>query len=56
MSRISSQAIKHFQWRPPATLYDDVQKIARRAGTSMNYEVTRLVRSGIDRDKQEAKK
>jgi len=48
---MTSGGIKPFQWRPPAKLYDEVQKVAQRAGTSMNYEVTRLIRWALDAEK-----
>lgn len=48
--------IKPFQWRPPAKLYDDIRKVADRAGTSMNYEVSRLVRRALDAEKNGGKR
>ena len=52
---MSVGGVKPFQWRPPAQMYDEVQKVAKRAGTSMNYEVTRLVRWALDAEKKEGK-
>ena len=47
----SSGGVKPFQWRPPAKMYDEIRKVADRAGTSMNYEITRLVRWALDAER-----